>query len=120
MYQLLFKNRLVALAFAAMIVLGVKTLIGTEDEGGVLTRKTAQIEANVQALQDEGRRFQSRPERAVVIPAPAATVYAPDEALIEDAEGVEPEGIPVGPDTEGPVVREFPPDIILPDDPGLN
>lgn len=55
MYQLLFKNRLVALAFAAMIVLGVKTLIGTEDEGGVLTRKTAQIEANVQALQDEGQ-----------------------------------------------------------------
>lgn len=55
-----------------------------------------------------------------MIPAPAATVYAPDEALIEDAEGVEPEGIPVGPDTEGPVVREVPPDIILPDDPGLN
>lgn len=120
MYQILFKNRFIALVFAAMIVLGVRALVGTEGDAGLLTGKTAEIEANVQALHSEARHFQAKPEGDIVTPEPAATVFAPDEDLIEDAQGVEPEGQPTAPDAPGPVEIEIPPDMVIPDDPGGN
>ncbi|MCB2061490.1 MAG: hypothetical protein R3E09_10130 [Novosphingobium sp.] len=132
MYQLLFRNRFVALVFVAMTVLGVRTLIGTEDEEGALTRMTEGIEAKVQALQNDAQQFQDRPrmaerperrerpERDIVRPVPAATVFASDDELIEDAQGFEPEGQPAAPLAEGEVVIEVPPDIVLPDDQGGN
>ena len=120
MYQILFKNRFIALVFVAMIVLGVRTLIGTEGDAGLLTSKTAEIEANVQALHGEAQHFQARPEEDIVTPEPAVTAFAPDEDLIEDAEGMEPEGQPTAPDAPGPVEIEIPPDMVIPDDPGDN
>lgn len=117
MYQILFKNRFVALVFVAMIVLGVRTLIGTEGDAGLLTSKTAEIEANVEALQSEARHFQAEPDEDIVTPEPIAIAFAPDEDLIEDAEGVEPEGQDTGPDAPGPVDIEITPDMVIPDDP---
>lgn len=122
MYRFLFSNRLVALAFVAMIVLGVRTLIGTQSDEGALTRTAARIEANVRSMQTEARQFQAKqsvnrvnPDREIVRPVPVATGFAPDEELIDEGPGDVPLEFPAEPMIEGAVVVEMPPDIIVPD-----
>jgi len=117
MYQLLFRNRIIALVFVVATILGVRTLIGTEDENGALTQTTAQIQANVRAMQDEARHFQARQNNAMSASQPVATGFAADEEPIEPGEGLDPRTIPPPPPGEEPVFRRTPvdtPDIVVP------
>ena len=120
MYQFLFKNRLIALAFVAATILSVRLLVGTEDDAGLLTRTTSQIEANVQSLKNEAGQLQSRRDwpadhgfqaRTVVKPQRVVMGYTPDEDLVEEAQGRTPDGEDAAPVPEGEIVGEIVPDV---------
>jgi len=96
MHRLLFQNRFNALAFAAIILFGVLMLVGTDNKGGALDQATQKFGTN-QRAEAEPSQVQEEPRPAAM---PAATSYASDEDLIDDAEGLDPSGLSSEPDIE--------------------
>ena len=124
MHQMLFTNRRVALAFAFALLVMVRSLVGTQEDGGVLSDAASKIETKVRERKNDAGHFQPRSEfRAesvrreseVVRPRPVTTVYPSDQELVEPAEGFNPEGESAEPVPEGDVFGEIPPDV-PPDD----
>ena len=60
MHELLFRNRRVALAFAFALLVMVRSLIGTADEQGPLSKTTGDITPNVQALQRKASEYRNQ------------------------------------------------------------
>ena len=93
MYSLLFRNKLAALAFVALIVIGAALLIGTEQEQGVI-QETAQTIAEQRTDFDETVKQAGvpKPGRPTIMadPEPASVPLADDDALIDEAIGFDP------------------------------
>ncbi len=115
MYAFLFKNRYGALAFVGLTMIGAAALVGTDEDDGLIPQTAASIEqqkadfdASAQELATNGR------DRPLIMadPALADIPLAPDEALIDEAEGFDPTpvdlsdplGIDANPETEDVVI----------------
>ncbi|GAA4641846.1 hypothetical protein GCM10023115_02200 [Pontixanthobacter gangjinensis] len=91
MYTLLFRNRLAALGFVLLMIISAISLVGTEDQEGVITKTANEIEA-------QKAEFES----AVEAVGPPKTLngqgseeetpieFLDDEELIDSAEGFDP------------------------------
>jgi len=105
MYQALFRNRWIALAFVGMTLIGVHSLVGSGEDAGLLTR----AQAGPPPQEAEG-------DMPIPVPSPlpdaAASAagstpeepyaFMPDEELITSAEGSDPSGFaPEGIDPTG-------------------
>nr|WP_137676843.1 hypothetical protein [Parerythrobacter lutipelagi] len=87
----MFKNRIGALVFVGLAMIGAANLVGTEEQDGAIQRAAAE-------LQDQRDAF----EREIQAAAPAETkrakprevieVAASEEDLIDDAQGIDPAG----------------------------
>lgn len=124
MHQMLFTNRRVALAFAFALLVIVRSLVGTQEDGGILSDAASQIETKVHDRKDDAGHFQPRSEfrtepvrgeSEVVRPRPVTTVYPSNRELVERAEGFNPDGESAEPFPEGDFVGEIPPDLPPPD-----
>jgi hypothetical protein len=85
MHRILFKNRFYALVFVAITLFSVRILVGTDNERGALEKATEQFTADKPVAA-------ATPERARPASQPVATIFASDEELIDDAEGLDPSG----------------------------
>lgn len=100
MYRLMFGNRWFALGFVMMTLLSVYAIVGSGDEGGVLTRAQSAIEEQRAAIEEF--------EQTELSPPPARDQQAQeasflnDEELIDQAEGDDTTGF----DPSPPETRE--------------
>ena len=89
MYRVVFRSRWLALAFVAMTLLSVYTIVGSAEEEGVLTRAQSAIEEQRAAVE----KFEEpNHSPATVEPLPEDTVFLSDEELIDDTQGIDPSG----------------------------
>lgn len=121
MNQFIFRNRWIALAFVAMTLLSVYTLVGDED-GGLLTNVAGGIEQR--AGTDPAQLTQAPPlpsGPAVVMPqgeemAMDDTEFVDDSELVDEAGGMDPS--PMG-ESEGGGSETPPPPPIYPAPPAF-
>ena len=94
MYSLLFKNRAVALGFVLLTAAGAVSLVGTEEEGGLIEQTKQQFGVQKQEFADRVQDLQTPTPRAAPRPASASlsmpVELADDEHLIDQAEGYDP------------------------------
>ena len=94
MYSLLFKNRAVALGFVLLTAAGAVSLVGTEEDGGLIEQTKEQFGVQKQEFADKVQDMQSSARKAPPRPANAAlqmpVELADDEHLIDTAEGYDP------------------------------
>lgn len=115
MYQMLFKSRWIALAFAGLTVLSVLTFVGEEGRESTLTRLTRDLRSQ-QGLADASpkdvaiARSEASAARIIEAEPPVIEDFVPDEELVDDAAGMDP--TPDQPDNsdEGGPAEESPPD----------
>ncbi len=87
MYALLFKNRLAALGFVLLTAAGAVSLIGTEEDAGLIQQTKEQILAQKQGFADkvEGMQAKNAEPRPVIMgPTPEIPVYLNEEAETRD------------------------------------
>lgn len=101
MYRLMFGNRWFALGFVMMTLLGVYAIVGSDDEGGVLTRAQSAIEEQRAAI-DEFEQTELAPPPTRDRQAEEAT-FLSDEELINQAQGDDTSGF----DPSPPEAREI-------------
>ncbi|MDG2004926.1 MAG: hypothetical protein P8J20_16505 [Novosphingobium sp.] len=107
MHRLLFNNRIGALAFVAFILLGVRILVGTDNDRGALEQATERFVPEQQVAQPQ--------QRARPAPKPVITEFTSDEDLIDDTSGFDPSGWSSEPDVvpdEGMEAADSPPDLV--------
>lgn len=88
----LFQNRWFSLGFAGLVVLGAVSLVGSEDDEGLLPASVSTIAGQQDDMAAEVERL-STPKRnpPIVINQPDFDDFASDEELIDDAAGFDPE-----------------------------
>ncbi len=100
MYRLMFGNRWFALGFVMMTLLSVYAIVGSDDEGGVLTRAQSAIKEQRAAIEEfEQNELSPPPTRN--LQSEEAT-FLSDEELIDQAEGDDTSGF----DPSPPEARE--------------
>ena len=100
MYQWLFRNKWVAIAFVILTLASVQALVGREGEGSVISRTKSQLIERHDKMQEQIGSMSADPAAPVVIPGPPTAVetgFAEDDDLIDDATGFDPT-----PDAEQP------------------
>ncbi|MFZ1742539.1 MAG: hypothetical protein WAT93_06770 [Pontixanthobacter sp.] len=93
MYSLLFRNRLAALGLALLIIIGAVSLVGTENNSGVVTQTAQKFQAQKAAPEKTAQALnQPAPSQAIpnTKPADATIEFLADEELIDAAEGFDP------------------------------
>lgn len=94
MYSLLFKNRVAALGFVLLTAAGAVSLVGTEEEGGLIEQTKEQFGVQKQDFADRVKDMQTSARPASPRPASASlsmpVELADDEHLIDQAEGYDP------------------------------
>jgi hypothetical protein len=83
MYQMLFKNRWFALAFAAMILASAALLVG---DGG----QVPMLAHMADNLHGQGKALESQPDTPKEVTQSPPIEFIPDEELIDDGEGMDP------------------------------
>ncbi|MGB7407853.1 MAG: hypothetical protein WA908_05055 [Pontixanthobacter sp.] len=99
MYSLLFRNKLVALGFVALFLIGVATLVGTEDNAGVLSQTAQSLDTHRSDFDETVKELETPAPQPTIMadaPEPAEIPPASDEALIDEATGYDP--TPIDPD----------------------
>lgn len=104
----MFRNAKGALFFAAVTMLGVVGLIGSEDNEGALLKAASEIERQ-QALANEDAQQEQEPPptQGFAQEDQAPLEFSTDEELIDSAQGLDP-----APDIEAPLVSAEP-DVVL-------
>jgi hypothetical protein len=107
---MMFGNRWLALGFVMMTLLSVYAIVGSDEEGGVLTRAQNAIEEQRAAIEGFEDAELSQPAREQA----EETSFLSDEELIDPAEGDDTSGFdPSPPDarenTPADVVQIVPP-----------
>ena len=129
MYSLLFRNRVAAIGFVLLTVAGAASMVGTEENAGLLEKTTEEIKAQQAEFAAEMGAMNA-PKAVQTIPGPPATaparttrtvhakrdangdiVFTDDEALIDDAAGFDPS--PMTPLEESPIASSEEVVIIL-------
>jgi len=89
MYQFLFKNRWIALGFAALTLISVYIFVSSSENGGmpglgngVVADATGQVEEQIAVIE--------APPEAVMEDSAYDEAYLSDEELIDDARGFDP------------------------------
>ncbi len=94
----MFRNRWLALGFVVMTLLGVYGIVGSDEEGGVLTQAQTAIEEQRAAIEEV--------EETELVPPPQEqveeTAFLSDDELIDQAEGDDTSGF----DPSPPETRE--------------
>ena len=104
MYQWLFRNKWVAIAFVILTLVSVQALVGHEGDDSVISRTQSQVIQQRQRMQDQADSLATDPAS---VPPPEVirdrppvadeTGWVDDDELIDDAEGFDPT-----PDVEQP------------------
>lgn len=94
MYSLLFKNRVAAMGFVLLTAAGAISIVGTEEEGGLIEQTKEQFGVQKQEFADRVQDMQSSARKASPRPARDSQQMplelADDEHLIDTAEGYDP------------------------------
>lgn len=100
----MFKSSKGALLFVIVTLLGVATLIGSEDNEGALLKAASDIEKQ-RSMMNEDREFARSSSAPVGFASenPGDLEFTPEEELIDDATGFDPT-----PELEGPLVSAEP------------
>src|SRR3990167_8487341 len=108
MRSFMFRNAKGALFFAAVTVLGVVGLIGSEDNEGALLKAASEIERQrAMADGDKEQEQEPPPTHGFAQEDQAPLEFSTDEELIDSAQGLDPT-----PDIEPPLVSAEP-DVVL-------
>lgn len=100
----MFRNAKGALLFAAMTMLGVAMLIGSEDNEGALIRAAEDLERQKVQAEDVDSGAGELPPAQGFAPADEAQLeFSSDEDLIDPAQGLDP-----APDIEQPLIPAEP------------
>lgn len=94
MYRLMFGNRWVALGFVMMTLLSVYAMVGSDEEGGVLTQAQSAIEEQRAALEEFEATETVPPVQEV---HEANATFLSDEELIDQAQGDDTSGFDPSP-----------------------
>jgi hypothetical protein len=99
MYKLVFQNSKMALAFAAMTVFGAVSMVGTSEDGGVVTRAADLVAMQRQSIAGDAAAFAEGQSTGDSPAKPAAPSvfgdYTPaDEAAAQQALKQAPKGPP--------------------------
>ncbi|MGB3738458.1 MAG: hypothetical protein WA948_03805 [Pontixanthobacter sp.] len=120
MYTFLFRNRYGALAFVGLTLIGAASLVGTQEDEGLITQTAATIEQQRADFEDAAKAAEaSRTPATQPEPEPSIGDYAPaipiadDEDLIDDAEGIDP--TPIDPSDGEAIAKDGDVVIILRD-----
>lgn len=95
MYRLMFGNRWFAIGFVVMTLLSVYAIVGSGEDGGVLTQAQTAIEEQRAAVEEFERTELSPPSTAE--PQAEETSFLSDEELIDPAEGDDTSGFDPSP-----------------------
>lgn len=100
MYKFLFKNRLAAVGFVVLTTISAASLVGTEDNAGLIEKTAQELEQQKAEFNAEMEAMNASAPSAI---APAATPssasqptnqgpveFTPDEDLIDQTEGFDP------------------------------
>ena len=96
MYKMVFQNSKIALAFAVMTVLGAVSMVGTSEDGGVVTRAADLIAMQRQSIAGDAAAYAEGQSTEAAPPAPSVFGdYTPaDEAAAQQALKQAPKGPP--------------------------
>ena len=100
MYQWLFRNKWVAVAFVILTLASVQALVGRDGEDSVISRTKGELIERRQQMQQQMDELSAEPANQAAIPGPPTAIdtgFAEDDDLIDDAEGFDP-----SPDIEEP------------------
>src|SRR3990167_7587894 len=96
MYQFLFKNRWIAIAFVVMTLVSVRAIVGGEGEDSLLSRTQKDLAAQRAGIKSAMADLDVDPESiaAQQVAAPVSTDpiigFTPDEELVDNASGFDP------------------------------
>ncbi len=103
MYKFLFRNKLAALAFVVLTVIGAATLVGTEEHDGVIAKTTQEITKQRADFAEKTAALSSKkstPEPVLVEVEPEVVEFTDEEDLIDDALGFDPTPETLEPDVD--------------------
>ena len=120
MYTFLFRNRYGALAFVGLTMIGAASLVGTQEDEGLITQTAATIEQQRADFEQASEAVNATPSPTTDMNAGTPTIerappipIAEDEDLIDDAEGIDP--TPIDPFDRQAIARDADVVIILRD-----
>jgi len=91
MYSFLFRNKLGALAFVVLTMIGAATLVGTEEHDGVIAKTAQELTQQRDEFAEKVEAMNSinpAAEEAPLMAEPAE--FTPDDDLVDTAQGFDP------------------------------
>lgn len=98
MYSFIFRNKIAALGFVALMAFSAANLVGTEENEGMLLETADQLDETRAEFEQAAREFETPEERPVIVEDyeedisrdETSAVLASDDDLIDDTAGFDP------------------------------